>query len=67
MQIQVLYLVLFSGSEDMVLMYQNCYMKGAILIMGFIDTLKERAKANVKTIVLPETEERELWQLQRKF
>ena len=32
-------------------------MKGAILIMGFIDTLKERAKANVKTIVLPETED----------
>ena len=25
--------------------------------MGFIDTLKERAKANVKTIVLPETED----------
>ena len=33
-------------------------MKGAILIMGFIDTLKERAKANVKTIVLPETEDK---------
>ena len=26
--------------------------------MGFIDTLKERAKANVKTIVLPETEDK---------
>ena len=26
--------------------------------MGFFDTLKERAKANVKTIVLPETEEK---------
>ena len=38
--------------------YQIRYMKGAILIMGFIDTLKERAKANVKTIVLPETEDK---------
>ena len=25
--------------------------------MGFIDTLKARAKANIKTIVLPETED----------
>ncbi len=27
--------------------------------MGFIDTIKERAKADKKTIVLPETEDRE--------
>ena len=26
--------------------------------MGFIDTIKERAKADKKTIVLPETEDR---------
>ena len=25
--------------------------------MGFIDVLKDRARANVKTIVLPETED----------
>ena len=25
--------------------------------MGFIDVIKERAKANIKTIVLPETED----------
>ena len=26
--------------------------------MGFIEILKERAKANIKTIVLPETEDK---------
>ena len=31
--------------------------KGAILIMGFVDLLKERAKKSIKTIVLPETED----------
>ena len=25
--------------------------------MGFIDVIKERAKSNIKTIVLPETED----------
>lgn len=32
-------------------------MKGAILIMGFVEVLKKRAKENIKTIVLPETED----------
>ena len=32
-------------------------MKGGFLIMGFIDEIKARAKADKKTIVLPETED----------
>ena len=30
--------------------------------MGFIDVIKERAKANKKTIVLPETEDRRTYE-----
>ena len=30
--------------------------------MGFIDVIKERAKANLKTIVLPETEDRRTYE-----
>jgi phosphate acetyltransferase len=33
-------------------------MQGRRYIMGFIDGIKERAKQNMKTIVLPETEDR---------
>ena len=36
---------------------QGQIMKGAILIMGFVELLKKRAKENIKTIVLPETED----------
>ena len=32
------------------------YLRKESRIMGFIDVIKERAKANKKTIVLPETE-----------
>ena len=32
------------------------------MIMGFIDTIKERAKADKKTIVLPETEDRRTYE-----
>ena len=32
-------------------------MKGGTLNMGFIDEIKARAKADKKTIVLPETED----------
>ena len=35
--------------------------------MGFIDTLKERAKANVKTIVLPETEDKSRSRTERGY
>ena len=31
--------------------------KGVIKIMGFIDEIKAKAKADLKTIVLPETED----------
>ena len=30
--------------------------------MGFIDTIKARAKADIKTIVLPETEDRRTYE-----
>ena len=36
---------------------QGQIMKRAILIMGFVELLKKRAKENIKTIVLPETED----------
>ena len=35
--------------------------------MAFIDEIKARAKADKKTIVLPETEDEELTRLQRQF
>ncbi len=34
--------------------------------MGFIDEIKAKAKANVQTIVLPETEDAEPMKQQRK-
>ncbi len=35
--------------------------------MGFIDTLKERAKANVKRIVVPETEDKRTGSYRENF
>ena len=35
--------------------------------MGFIDTIKERAKADKKTIVLPETEDRRTYEAVEKI
>ena len=35
--------------------------------MGFIDEIKARAKSDIKTIVLPETEDEELTKQQRQF
>ena len=38
------------------------YLRKESRIMGFIDVIKERAKANKKTIVLPETEDRRTYE-----
>ena len=35
--------------------------------MGFIDTIKERARADKKTIVLPESMDRRTWEAAEKI
>ena len=37
------------------IMYRNSYFKEESVIMAFIDTIYARAKADKKTIVLPES------------